>query len=555
MAISGGGTPEGEMSVTSGKYVSDKNLKYFWSKLKNLFSNKQDKITSSNKLSKDLVSGLGTASTVNTGTSNGNVPVIGSNGKLPSSVIPASAITDTFVASSQSDMLGLSSAEVGDVCVRTDLNKTFILKATPYSTLSNWQELLTPTDAVTSVNGQTGVVNIAVATGSSNGLMSSTDKTKMDKLVPMEDIRFAEELPESNTILYLFGSQSSSQPAGLSVYVGCYIKGGKLYSYGSEVITSGEYQVINGQKNFTGGLKINNVNVATVNDIPTDIVSREDFDILVGGMYDEFVDVTTTQDVNGVKNFVKGIYQNGKEVANKEDIPDVSGFAKKTELSSVATSGSYNDLTNKPTIPTVNNGTLTIQKNGTSVGTFTANQSSASTINITVPTGAAADKGVVTSVDTSANLPTSNAVKSFVEGKGYVTSSGSVATATNATKLNNQEPSYYLNYNNLSNKPTIPDTSGFAKTSDLANYVKNNANQTIKGNSSDTPLILESATTSSFIGFKRNGDTAVWGYFGVNDSRKPTFYATKDEELALKSDLGTQATFSLSGTTLTITPK
>lgn len=104
-------------------------------------------------------------------------------------------------------------------------------------------------------------------------------------------------------------------------------------------------------------------------------------------------------------------------------------------------------------------------------------------------------------------------------------------------------------------KSEIPDTSGFAKTSDLANYVKNNANQTIKGNSSDTPLILESATTSSFIGFKRKGDTAVWGYFGVNASRKPTFYATKDEELALKSDLGTQATFSLSGTTLTITPK
>ena len=34
---------------------------------------------------------------------------------------------------------------------------------------------------------------------------------------------------------------------------------------------------------------------------------------------------------------------------------------------------------------------------------------------------AACAKGVVTSVDTSANLPTSNAVKTFVEGKGYVT--------------------------------------------------------------------------------------------------------------------------------------
>lgn len=36
--------------------------------------------------------------------------------------------------------------------------------------------------------------------------------------------------------------------------------------------------------------------------------------------------------------------------------------------------------------PTVNNGTLTIQKNGSSVGTFTANQSGNTTANITVPT-------------------------------------------------------------------------------------------------------------------------------------------------------------------------
>lgn len=49
-------------------------------------------------------------------------------------------------------------------------------------------------------------------------------------------------------------------------------------------------------------------------------------------------------------------------------------------------SGNYNDLTNKPTIPTVNNATLTIQKNGTNVSTFTANASSNVTANITVPT-------------------------------------------------------------------------------------------------------------------------------------------------------------------------
>ena len=64
----------------------------------------------------------------------------------------------------------------------------------------------------------------------------------------------------------------------------------------------------------------------------------------------------------------------------------LTNYHKKTELATVATSGSYNDLKNKPTIPSVGNGTLTIQKNGTSAGTFTANATTDETINIIVPT-------------------------------------------------------------------------------------------------------------------------------------------------------------------------
>lgn len=60
--------------------------------------------------------------------------------------------------------------------------------------------------------------------------------------------------------------------------------------------------------------------------------------------------------------------------------------SKISGLATVATSGSYTDLKNKPTIPTVNDATLTIQKNGTSVATFTANSGTAATANITVPT-------------------------------------------------------------------------------------------------------------------------------------------------------------------------
>lgn len=66
--------------------------------------------------------------------------------------------------------------------------------------------------------------------------------------------------------------------------------------------------------------------------------------------------------------------------------------------------GDYNSLSNQPTIPTVNNGTLTIQQNGTTKGTFTANSSTNVTANITVPTQTSDltnDSGFIT----SANAP------------------------------------------------------------------------------------------------------------------------------------------------------
>ncbi len=105
------------------------------------------------------VLGLGTAATLDSGTAAGQVPVLDSGGKLVSSILPAIAITDTYIAENEAAMLALS-AQKGDVCVRTDLNKSFILKADGASVKTNWQELLTPTDTVLSVNGRTGAVTV-----------------------------------------------------------------------------------------------------------------------------------------------------------------------------------------------------------------------------------------------------------------------------------------------------------------------------------------------------------------------------------------------------------
>jgi len=56
-------------------------------------------------------------------------------------------------------------------------------------------------------------------------------------------------------------------------------------------------------------------------------------------------------------------------------------------LHKVSKTGSYNDLNEKPTIPpAANNGTMTINRNNVQIGTFSANQSANTTVNITVPT-------------------------------------------------------------------------------------------------------------------------------------------------------------------------
>ena len=79
----------------------------------------------------------------------------------------------------------------------------------------------------------------------------------------------------------------------------------------------------------------------------------------------------------------------------------IKSKADSSSLAPVATSGDYNDLDNLPTLPTVNNGSLTIQQNGTTLDTFTANSSDDKTVNIqtiTAETVAPAEEvGAITS--------------------------------------------------------------------------------------------------------------------------------------------------------------
>ena len=84
----------------------------------------------------------------------GGMEVLGTDGKLLPSLLPAISITDTFVIASEQEMLSLN-AQVGDVAIRTDLTKTFILKGQNPSFISSWQEILSPSSPATVVHSQT----------------------------------------------------------------------------------------------------------------------------------------------------------------------------------------------------------------------------------------------------------------------------------------------------------------------------------------------------------------------------------------------------------------
>lgn len=275
------------------------------------------------------------------------------------------------------------------------------------------------------------------------------------------------------------------------------------------------------------------------------------------------------------------------------DTASAAFIKNKPTLSTVATSGSYNDLSNKPTIPTVNNATLTIQKNGTTVKTFTANASSDVTANISVPTKTSDltnDSGFIDSVawgdvtgkPTFATVATSGSYNDLGDkptipaaqvnsdwnassGKAQilnkptlaaVATSGSYNDLTNKpsipsgqiqsdwTQTNNAEVDYIKNkptlatvatsgsYNDLSNKPTIPTVNNATLT-----ITQNGTSVgTFTANASSNKTIAVTDTTYS------DATTSASGLMSASDK-------TKLDGIATGAEVNVQANWTQTTTT------
>ena len=148
----------------------------------------------------------------------------------------------------------------------------------------------------------------------------------------------------------------------------------------------------------------------------------------------------STYDPNGTVAAAGGIPDYVDSNGGKIDTIEVNGtpqtITNKTVDITVPTDTS--DLTNgagyitSSSLPTVNDATLTIQKNGTTVNTFTANSSSNVTANITVPTDTS-DLTNGAGYITSSALPTVNDATLTIQHNGSNVQTFTANQGTNAT--------------------------------------------------------------------------------------------------------------------------
>ena len=263
-------------------------------------------------------------------------------------VVPESAATDNLLATVSdipTDLAELTNSP-GYITGITSSDVTTALGYTPYDA-SNPNGYTTNTGTVTSVNNVqpvNGNVTLEFPTAKQSDWAQS-DNTKVDY------IKNKPTIPTVNN-------------ATITITQGGVTKGSFSLNQ-----TSGETIALDA--GGSGGGAVDSVNGKT----GAVVLTASDVNALPDST------VIPAAQVNSDWNANSGVAQ----ILNKPTLgtmaaENASNYTPTANLATVATSGSYNDLSNKPTIPTVNDSTITITQGGVTKGTFTTNQGSASTI-------------------------------------------------------------------------------------------------------------------------------------------------------------------------------
>ena len=177
---------------------------------------------------------------------------------------------------------------------------------------------------------------------------------------------------------------------------------------------------------------------------------------------------------------------------------DLSNYATKTELNSkantsdlatIATSGSYNDLANKPTLFSGDYADLD-NKPTLFSGSYNdlANK----------PTLFSGDYTDLTNKPTIPDI-SSYATKTELASKANSADLATIATSGSYNDLSNKPTLFSGSYNDLTNKPTIPDTNNFVTNSDLTANLAHSLEKSVTVTSANNTFTIDPNNASLFL--------------------------------------------------------
>jgi hypothetical protein len=207
------------------------------------------------------------------------------------------------------------------------------------------------------------------------------------------------------------------------------------------------------------------------------------------------------------------------DLSNKPTIPAAqvnsdwnaaSGVAQilnKPSLATVATTGDYDDLIDKPTIPTVNDATLTIQKNSTAIGTFTANASADKTINITVPTTAADVSALPASTKYGASISVSINTTDYKVTTTLKDQDGNTLGTAQVIDLPLESVVVNGSYDNANKKIILTLQNGNTVDIPVGDLVSGLQTEITSSNKLDADLVDDSTSANKFV---TSSDITTW---------------------------------------------
>jgi len=431
---------------------------------------------------------------------NNGIATLGNDGKIPSVQIPAISFQSASVVNSQASMLALSGLVVGSIAIRTDVNKNFVLSATPSSTLSNWIELATP-NSVTSVNAYAGP----------NVVLTSDDVTEGATNKYFTTARARAVVSATSPLSYNASTGTLSMTAA-SVANNGYLSAADFTTF------------TNKQNTLTAGVDYITPNVS-INAATKTKITYDAKGLVLAGADATTADIAASTNKNYVTDVQSAVLSNTSGVNTGDQTiiltGDVAGRGTGSFTTTVNTIGGVSSSTISNFDTRINATTASITANTTSINTLNTNVASNTSSITSLISNSVPYTGATTGVNLGAYDLTVNGLTIGI-GAATISTTNNTAFGYNVLASNTTGINNIANGNNALNKNTIGSNN-------LSLGGNNLSNNTTGSNNTSLGFYALAGNTTGYYNTANGGNALAvnsTGYYNTGIGRKALYNNT-----------------------------